>query len=49
MLPGYMKGIEMPEMPDKKFVLAVQWHPEFIFNIDVDNLKLFEEFVKACI
>jgi putative glutamine amidotransferase len=41
--------IESVFMPDKRFVLAVQWHPEFIFNSDVDNFKLFVEFVKACI
>ncbi|WP_019227440.1 gamma-glutamyl-gamma-aminobutyrate hydrolase family protein [Sedimentibacter sp. B4] len=39
--------IESVFMPDKRFVLAVQWHPEFIFNSDDDNLKLFVEFVKA--
>lgn len=39
--------IESVFMPDKKFVLAVQWHPEFIYNSDEGNLKLFEKFVKA--
>ncbi|MFA9422286.1 MAG: gamma-glutamyl-gamma-aminobutyrate hydrolase family protein [Sedimentibacter sp.] len=40
--------IESVFMPDKKFVLAVQWHPEFVYNCDEDNLRLFIEFVKAC-
>lgn len=40
--------IESVFMPDKRFVLAVQWHPEFLFNVDDDNLKLFVEFVKSC-
>ena len=41
--------IESVFMPDKRFVLAVQWHPEFIYNSDDDNLQLFVKFVKACI
>lgn len=41
--------IESVFMPDKRFVLAVQWHPEFIYNFDEGNLQLFVEFVKACI
>ncbi|MEL7648668.1 MAG: gamma-glutamyl-gamma-aminobutyrate hydrolase family protein [Sedimentibacter sp.] len=41
--------IESVYMSDKRFVLAVQWHPEFMFNVDDDNLKLFVEFVRACV
>lgn len=40
--------IEAVMMPQKKFVLAVQWHPEFSYSTDDYNFKLFEEFVKAC-
>lgn len=40
--------VEAVLMPDKKFVLAVQWHPEFMFRKDDGQLKLFTEFVKAC-
>lgn len=40
--------IEAVVMPQKKFVLAVQWHPEFSYRVDDYNFKLFEEFVKAC-
>lgn len=35
-------------MPGKRFVLAVQWHPEFIYKADNSNFKLFAEFVKSC-
>lgn len=35
-------------MPDKRFVWAVQWHPEFRFRTDADSQKLFEEFVRHC-
>lgn len=34
-------------MPDKKFVWAVQWHPEFAYKTDRDSLELLKRFVKA--
>lgn len=34
--------------PEKKFVWATQWHPEFLFKKDNDNLKILKEFVKSC-
>jgi putative glutamine amidotransferase len=37
--------IEAVTMPGKRFVLAVQWHPEFIYQRDKKNLALFKEFV----
>ncbi|MCG7218050.1 gamma-glutamyl-gamma-aminobutyrate hydrolase family protein [Paenibacillus mucilaginosus] len=40
--------IEAVRMPDKKFVLAVQWHPEFSYTSDPYNFRLFEEFVSSC-
>ncbi len=40
--------IEAVYMPGKKFVWAVQWHPEFIYKADDRNLQLFKEFVRAC-
>jgi putative glutamine amidotransferase len=41
--------IEAVAMPEKKFVLAVQWHPEFNYHLDDDNFRLFVEFVRACL
>ncbi|MCD8373335.1 MAG: gamma-glutamyl-gamma-aminobutyrate hydrolase family protein [Clostridia bacterium] len=35
-------------LPDKKFVMAVQWHPEFNFKSDENSRKIFEAFVNAC-
>lgn len=35
-------------MPEKRFVWAVQWHPEFIYKADDNNMKLFIEFVNKC-
>lgn len=40
--------IEAVIMPEKKFVFAVQWHPEFNYKLDDNNFRLFEEFVRAC-
>ncbi len=40
--------IEAVYMPEKSFVRAVQWHPEFIYKADDNNLKLFIEFVNRC-
>ncbi len=40
---------EAVEMPDKRFVWAVQWHPEFSYKTDENSRKIFEEFIRACI
>lgn len=41
--------VEAVYMPGKRFIQAVQWHPEFIYLVDEDACKLFEAFVDACI
>ena len=35
-------------LPDKRFVWAVQWHPEFSFRVNEDSRKIFKAFVGAC-
>lgn len=40
--------IEAVYMPDKRFIQAVQWHPELIYQADEDARKLFGSFVDAC-
>ncbi|MNP07400.1 putative glutamine amidotransferase [compost metagenome] len=40
--------VEAVMMPEQKFMLAVQWHPEFSYERDDFNFKLFTEFVQAC-
>ena len=40
--------IEAVEMPDKRFVWAVQWHPEFSHKADEDSRKIFAEFIRKC-
>lgn len=39
--------IEAFTMPNKKFALAVQWHPEFSYQEDDYSFRLFSEFVHA--
>lgn len=40
--------IEAQYMPDRSFVLGVQWHPELLWKEDPSALALFEAFAKAC-
>lgn len=40
--------IEALYMPDKKYIQAVQWHPEFNFHNNEDSRRLFVSFVNAC-
>lgn len=40
--------VEAVYMPGKKFIQAVQWHPEFLYRTDQDARKLFRAFVNAC-
>ncbi|WP_151734117.1 gamma-glutamyl-gamma-aminobutyrate hydrolase family protein ['Paenibacillus yunnanensis' Narsing Rao et al. 2020] len=42
---GIIEGLYMP---GKRFVQAVQWHPEFSFRSDPASLRLFQAFVAAC-
>lgn len=40
--------VEALYLPDHKFALAVQWHPEFSFCSDGNSRKIFGAFVEAC-
>jgi len=40
--------IEAVYMPGKSFIYAVQWHPEFNYQTDDHNARLFSEFVNHC-
>ena len=39
--------IEGAYVPEKKFALAVQWHPELMFRTDKNAMALFEALVDA--
>lgn len=40
--------VEAFEQPDKRFVLAVQWHPEDQIGLCPEQLHLFQRFAEAC-
>ncbi|MFS0869061.1 gamma-glutamyl-gamma-aminobutyrate hydrolase family protein [Paenibacillus xylanilyticus] len=40
--------VESVVMPNQKFVLAVQWHPEYSYKVDDHSHRLFSAFVNAC-
>jgi putative glutamine amidotransferase len=40
--------VEAARMTSKRFVWAVQWHPEYMFKTDSDSLALFSCFVRQC-
>lgn len=42
---GLIEGVELP---GKKFVVGVQWHPESLSNYVPDAQALIDAFVKAC-
>lgn len=37
--------IEAVRMDNKRFVRAVQWHPEYMFKTDSNSMKLFDCFI----
>jgi putative glutamine amidotransferase len=39
--------IEAVESPRQRFLLGVQWHPEFLYERDVVQRKLFAAFIRA--
>ena len=39
--------IEAVSMPNKKFVMAVQWHPEFLWKDSDENNLIIDEFIKS--
>lgn len=39
--------IEAAYVPDRRFLWAVQWHPELLYHTDILNRKLFQAFIDA--
>jgi len=44
---GVVEGIEMPRGA-KRFVVGVQWHPEWNFRDNPESLALLDAFRDAC-
>lgn len=42
---GYVEGIELP---DKKFHLGIQWHPEISYHFDENSKKIIDYFINVC-
>ena len=40
--------VEAVQAQGKRFIWAVQWHPEFSYMKDADSRKIFREFVRCC-
>ena len=40
---GLVEGVVLPA---KRFVWAVQWHPEYLFRKDESSMKLFRKFIE---
>lgn len=39
--------IEAVYMPTYKFLWALQWHPEFSYDIDINSQKIFKAFIDS--
>jgi putative glutamine amidotransferase len=40
--------LEAVWMPGKRFVWGVQWHPEWIWDVDARQQHIVRHFVEAC-
>lgn len=42
---GLVEGVYAP---DREYIRAVQWHPEFMPPEDADAGKIFQSFIEGC-
>lgn len=42
---GFIEGIEMP---NKKFIVGIQWHPEISYNFDDNSKMIIDYFIDIC-
>ncbi|MGN0692334.1 MAG: gamma-glutamyl-gamma-aminobutyrate hydrolase family protein, partial [Oscillospiraceae bacterium] len=42
---GLIEGVYSP---DKKYIMAVQWHPELSYLKDKNSMLIFKSFIEAC-
>ena len=41
--------IEAIEFPNKRFAMGLQWHPEDLYETDINMLKIFKEFIEKAV
>lgn len=41
--------VEAIGLNDKRYILGVQWHPEFSYKVDEDSRKIMRSFTDACL
>lgn len=42
---GYIEGVEIPNL---KFHIGIQWHPEISYDFDLNSKKIIDFFINAC-
>lgn len=42
---GFIEGVELP---NKSFVMGLQWHPEISYDFDVNSRRIIDYFIKIC-
>ena len=40
--------IEAIEVPNKKYIIGVQWHPESMISYDIVSKQLLDSFIESC-
>ena len=40
--------VEAVSVKNKKFIMGVQWHPEFSYEVNDESVKMVQAFVDAC-
>ena len=40
--------IESIEVPNKKFIVGIQWHPEISYDFDDNSRKIIDSFIEEC-
>ena len=39
---------ESIEVPNKKFIIGIQWHPEISYDFDDNSRKIIDSFIEEC-
>lgn len=42
---GFIEGVEIP---NKTFIMGIQWHPEISYEFDINSKKIIDYFIKIC-